>query len=242
MSGVGAPSTRFGAIVPSVNRVIEPLYSRALPEDIALHTTRVFLDAALTDAALAAMSERVAEAGRNIASCHPHVVLYLCTASAFAGDPEHEDETMRNLAEIVGVPVVTVFESIVDGCRAVGATKVALVSPYPDAMEHAEIEALAEHGLDTVGHASLGIGDAYELATPDADAIVAAADAAWTDEAEAILMTCANFRSHEVVSRLEAKYDRPVVTSTLAPLWRALRTAGFDTRLADYGRLFDRAG
>ena len=49
----------------------------------------------------------------------------------------------------------------------------------------------------------------------------------------------ANGRSHTVIDRLEQKLGKPVITSTQATLWHALRLAGIDDRIRGYGRLFD---
>ena len=43
----------------------------------------------------------------------------------------------------------------------------------------------------------------------------------------------------EAIDRLEQKLAAPVITSTQAILWHALRLAGIDDRIRGYGRLFD---
>jgi maleate isomerase len=231
---------RLGAIVPSVNTVIEPLYSRHLPESIALHTARVFLASPLNAEGLIAMRADIQTAARSLASCRIDVVLYLCTASAFAGDPGGEQRAMAQLEQTAGVPVVTVMDSIRDACRILDVAKVALVSPYPSALTGAEINALAQHGITTLRERSFGIDDPFALAAPRPDEILGLARDAWHDDADGFLLTCANFHSQEVIARLEAEFDVPVITSTQAPLWRALRAVGRADSLAGWGRLFDR--
>jgi maleate isomerase len=53
-------------------------------------------------------------------------------------------------------------------------------------------------------------------------------------------MTCLNTRSHTVIDRLEQALGKPVITSTQATLWHALRLAGIEDRIAGYGRLLER--
>jgi maleate isomerase len=53
-------------------------------------------------------------------------------------------------------------------------------------------------------------------------------------------MTCLNTRSHTVIARLEDRLGKPVITSTQATLWHALRLAGIDDRIAGYGALLER--
>ncbi len=53
-------------------------------------------------------------------------------------------------------------------------------------------------------------------------------------------MTCLNTRSHTVIARLENELGVPVITSTQALLWHALRLAGIDDPIEGYGRLLER--
>ena len=48
-------------------------------------------------------------------------------------------------------------------------------------------------------------------------------------------MTCLNTRSHTVIDRLEQTLGKPVITSTQATLWHALRLAGIEDHIRGYG-------
>jgi maleate isomerase len=54
-----------------------------------------------------------------------------------------------------------------------------------------------------------------------------------------VFVSCTNYRTFEVIERLEADLGKPVVTSNQATLWDALRTLGVDDDLP-LGRLFER--
>jgi maleate isomerase len=41
-----------------------------------------------------------------------------------------------------------------------------------------------------------------------------------------------------VAEEIEARIDRPVITSNQALFWRSLRAAGYDRPLEGFGRLF----
>jgi maleate isomerase len=51
------------------------------------------------------------------------------------------------------------------------------------------------------------------------------------------VISCLNTRSHTVIAALEQALGRPVITSTQATLWHALRLAGVKDRVAGLGRL-----
>jgi maleate isomerase len=50
-------------------------------------------------------------------------------------------------------------------------------------------------------------------------------------------MTCLNTRSHFVAEAMEREIGKPVVTSTTATLWHALRLAGVTDPVPGYGAL-----
>lgn len=234
----GKTMTRIGAVLPSVNTVIEPLYWRSLPSEISLHSARVFLSSPLTAAGLIAMRDQVVQAGRCLASCRVSVVVYLCTASGFADDAASDQRAMEELEAAVGVPVVTVVDAIESACERLGVSNVILISPYSAEFERSEIEMFDGRGIRAVAHQSLGIVDPFELASPRPHEIAELVRKTWRDDADSILITCANLRSQEVIAELEQKFGVPVITSTQAPLWLALRTVGIRDSLLGWGKLF----
>jgi maleate isomerase len=229
---------RIGAVLPSVNTVIEPLYWGHMPRGVVLHATRLFLPARLTADDVARLNDGAEEAGRNLASCHVDVVAYLCTASGFAADPAAERSAMSALETAAGAPVVTVVDALRQAMRALCVVRPVVLSPYGPELERAEIEMLSRWDLDVVAHNSFHIRDAFHLAAPSPADIVELARRSWTPHADSLLITCANLRSQEVIEALEREYGVPVLTSTQAPLWSALRALGWQGALPGWGRLF----
>jgi maleate isomerase len=135
------------------------------------------------------------------------------------------------------VPAFTATSGIIDALHAVGAKRVAVCSPYTKAIDDAEHEFFSAAGFNIVGSAHLGIADAFKLADPTADEIFALWEQSWRTDADASLITCLNLNSQEVIDRIERRSSKPVVTSTQATLWKLLRAAGVEDRIAGYGTL-----
>jgi maleate cis-trans isomerase len=57
-------------------------------------------------------------------------------------------------------------------------------------------------------------------------------------ESQAILISCSNFRTLEIIELLERKLGKPVLTSNMASLWKMLRVLGDRRCLPGAGRLF----
>lgn len=229
---------RIGLVVPSVNTVMEPWAARVLPEGIAMHTARMYLPDRLTAEAIVEMDRGEGmQAVRQIASCRPAVVAYGCTASSIVQGVAYDAHLRAEIAAKAGVPATTAAHAIMQAAAALGVRRVAAVSPYTQAIDAAEHRYFAAAGLEVIGGACLGITDGFRLAEPTAEGLVALAREGWDERAEALVVTCLNTPSHLVIERLEAELGKPVITSTQATLWHALRLAGIDDRIAGAGRL-----
>ena len=233
-----ATRARLGVILPSVNTVVEPWFSRVLASDLRVHATRMLLDSALSPDALRRMDhEEGMDAAVRLASCRPHAVAYCCTASSIVQGVEYDRDLQRGLEKATGAPSFTAVGAIIDALNVLGAKSIAIASPYTDAIDHAETAFFQGSGFTILRAANLGIADTFELASPTARDIYALAERAWYPGADALLISCLNMNSQEVVAQIESQIGRPVVTSTTATLWKLLRSAGVQDRIPGYGRL-----
>ena len=57
-------------------------------------------------------------------------------------------------------------------------------------------------------------------------------------EADAVIISCTNFRSLEVIEKLEQELGKPVISSNTASMWKLLQLAGVKDKAAGAGRLF----
>ncbi len=229
---------RLGVIVPSVNTVVEPWFSRVVPPGVTVHAARMFLDANLTREALVRMDREEGMLGvKQIMSCKPASVAYCCTASSIVQGLEYDGRLNHELQHAAGVPAFTATTAIIDALRALAARRISVCSPYTRAIDDAEHEFFSAAGFDILGSAHLGNADSFKLADPTADEIYALWQKSWHANAEASLITCLNMNSQDVIERIEQESGKPVVTSTQATLWKLLRAAGVNDAISGYGRL-----
>ena len=237
----GAARTRLGVVVPSVNTVVEPWFNAVCPDGVSVHAARMLLDANLTAEAVLRMDrEEGLHAVEQLVSCRPASIAYCCTASSIVQGVGYDDVLIHEISRVAKVPAVTATRSITTALKMLGARRISVASPYAKELDDAEHRFFTAAGYEIAGSACLGIADSFRLADPTPPEIVELARRAWRDDADALLITCLNLRSHEVIERLEREIGKPVVTSTQATLWQLLRTAGIDDRIAGYGRLLER--
>ena len=229
---------RLGMIVPSVNIVVEAWYPQIVPAGVSVHFARMLMPAGTSP-------ERIIEMDRTdgkhaidqLASCCPHAIAYGCTASSIVQGHAFDAHLREEITQIAGVPATSATNSIFAACAALGLKRVTAVSPYSAEVDAAEHHFFAEGGVETIAGAHLGISDGFRLAEPAPEAILDLALGAWDPESDGLIIACLNFRSHPIIDALEARIGKPVVTSTQATFWHALRLAGVTTPIPGYGRL-----
>jgi maleate isomerase len=70
------------------------------------------------------------------------------------------------------------------------------------------------------------------------EALIEATIATDTPDSEAVFISCTGLRTAPIISVLEQRLGKPVVTSNQALAWHALRLAGVTDRLEARGLLF----
>lgn len=229
---------RLGVILPSVNTVVEPWFGRVVGDDISVLATRMLLAPEVTAETLRRMDhEEGMDAASRIASCRPHAVAYCCTASSIVQGLDYDRRLREELEGHTGVPCFTAVGAIIDALQRVGARKISIASPYTEAIDVAEKQFFESAGFEVLGSAALHIADSFELASPDARQMYELCRRAWHPDSDALLISCLNMNSQEIVGLLEHQLGRPVVTSTTATLHKLMRSAGLQDRIQGYGRL-----
>lgn len=229
---------RIGIVVPSVNTVMEPWAQRTVPEGVSLHFARMFIPDRLARETLIEMDRNEGMSGiRQLTSARPHAIAYGCTASSIVQGVEYDRHLRVEIEEVCRTPATTAAHAILQAVRAFGARKVAVVSPYTNEVAAAEHRYFTEAGLEVSGEAHLGIADGFKLAEPEPAALFRLGTDGWNAAADALIISCLNTRSHTVIAALEQAIGKPVITSTQATLWHALRLAGIKDIVPGYGRL-----
>lgn len=229
---------RIGIVVPSVNTVMEPWAARTVPDGVSVFAARMFIPPATTPEAFIEMDRGEGKAAiRQLSSVFPDVIAYGCTASSIVQGLAYDAHLRAEIAADWKVPSTTAAHAIVTAARTLGAATVSIVSPYTAEVDDAEHRYFASAGLTVVGGACLGITDGFLLAEPTPEALFELGIKGCDPRAEALIISCLNTRSHTVIARLEEELGKPVITSTQATLWHALRLAGVADPITGYGRL-----
>jgi maleate isomerase len=200
----------------------------------------MFIPPATTPEAFIEMDRNEGKAAiRQLSSVFPDAIAYGCTASSIVQGLTYDAHLRTEIEHHYKVPSTTAAHAIITATAALGGKTVSIVSPYTPDVDKAEHHYFESAGLSVVGGACLGISDGFALAAPEPDQLFDLALRGFDRRADALIMTCLNTRSHTVIERLEHKLGKPVITSTQATLWHALRLAGISDPIVGYGHLLE---
>ena len=144
-----------------------------------------------------------------------------------------------------GARVTNMWIAVLHALRAVGAKKVAVLTPYIEEVSSKNEQLLREEGFEIVASMLLGLSRDVETSavTPECIADCVERLAAHGD-GDTVFIGCSAFRAcmPGFISDLEARIGgKSAATSTQAFLWHTLRSAGVDDQLGGYGRLLQDA-
>jgi maleate isomerase len=231
-SGFG-DRARIGHIYPS-GGICDHEIQMMAPPGVQFLTTRLpFRRTGLDDDR--AMADGVAGAAVLLADAEVDLIAFNCTAASMLVGPD----TIRDqvAAATGGIRCVTTIEAVVQGLQAVGASGIALLTPYPDEVEEAEVAYLATYGFTAVARGGpVCVTPVEQGCIPAAEWIRLAAELD-TTHADAVLISCAGTQTADAIAAVEASSGLPVITSNQALLWLVLGACGITDRIPLYGRL-----
>jgi maleate isomerase/arylmalonate decarboxylase len=235
---------KLGLIVPPTNTVNEAEWARMAPEGVTVHVARMPLHTDTeSEAGRRRLREDIRASVTELAKAAPDVIAYACTAGSMVMPL---DALTGFMEQVSGVPAVATAPALVLACRALGLQRIALATPYHDALNEHEVHFLGAAGIEAVSVRGLGIGaggpaEYVRIARVPKNEVYAHCRDADTPSAQGMLISCTDFAALEAIPRLEAELGKPAVSSNLATLWAALRRAGIEDRIAGFGRLLEAA-
>lgn len=214
---------KLGFIVPSWNTVMEYECARMAPGGVSVHFTRI-KHTDDEEETLLHMITKVPELAELLGHAKLDAICFGCTGGSFVR-PGMDEEITRAIQERTGIPATTTASALVEAMREMGVAKVAVASPYPQWLNDRLGAYLKAHGITVVREKGQNVECPAFLPPENAEALAREVD---TPEADGVFISCTNFRSLEVIDRLERDLGKPVLTSNTTALWHTLRAAGFE--------------
>lgn len=219
-----AKTFRVGLLVPSSNTVMEVDLYRNLPPPITIHPARMYLEETTPQGEERMISEELPRAAQLLRTLHPHRVVFGCTSAGALHGASFPQEINRTIGAIVGCPVLDILSPVAEELKRVGAKKLAVLTPYASALNQSIQTSLEALGFQVLSIDGMGITVNFELATPTPEEIFAFAQKRNIPQgAEALFISCTNFRALEAMSKMREHFRLPIVTSNQATIEKIKR-------------------
>lgn len=235
-----ASRARIGLIVLATDYTIEHEWRRIMSglEGVALYESRIFNDSRITPETLRAMEPRIAEAaGIILPGDDLDVVAYGCTSASMAIGEEKVFENIRSVR--AGVRCTTPITAAFAAFRAFGAKRIGVLTPYRADVNRIVADYIRARGFDVPVFGSFNEENDAKVARISPAAIKAGIDTIrLRADIDAVFVSCTSVRLAEAAADIESGIGLPVTSSNHAMAWHALRLAGVEDRLPQFGRLF----
>jgi maleate isomerase len=237
---------RIGLVVPSSNVTVETevpaLLARHADARFSFHSSRMRMHT-VSPEELRAMNSQRERCIDELSDAGVDALLYACLVALMAQGPgEHartEEAVTAQLAAAGQEPaVLSSAGALVEGLQALGARRIALVTPYLRPLAEQVVGYLESEGFDVVDWAALEVADNAEVGCIPGERVLEAARGLDVARADVLVISaCVQMPSLDLIAPAEAEFGLPVVSAATAGAFALLRHLGLPTILSASGRL-----
>ncbi|MCR5800770.1 MAG: aspartate/glutamate racemase family protein [Lachnospiraceae bacterium] len=232
---------KIGLILPATNTATERDFYMYAPEGVIALGQHIEFKAVTVDGLLK-MGEHVMDAAKMLAFAGCDLLVYGCTTGSMVGGIGYDTNLIEEVKRETGVPMITTSVAVIDGLKTLGSKKICLTTPYPDEVNQMEKKFLEDSGFEVVALKGIPCKDPVDAVTAISyytyDKLHKATKEVFTPEADTVFMSCTGLGIMDYIDIAEKSFDRPVIASNYATVWKALKTLGIKYDGPYIGKLF----
>jgi maleate isomerase len=242
---------RVGMIVPSSNTTMETEVPALLarrealfPERFTFHSARMRMQEVTTEE-LRRMDDASLECAIQLSDARCDVLAYACLVAIMArGDGYHEiaqERLARAAADNGGAaPVLSSAGALVDGLKALGARRTALVAPYAKPLTQTVAGYIETCGIEVCDTISLEVTNNVAVGRLNPDDLPKIASGLRLDDVDAVVLSaCVQMPSLAAIPQAERDLGLPVLSAATATTRQILIALGLEPVVPDAGRALD---
>jgi maleate isomerase len=246
-SGPGA--SRIGLIVPSSNTTMETelpelfrRQSEATGHRYTFHSARAAMKQVNREELLA-MVGKAADCAVAVSDADVDVIAYACLVAVMAqgaGAHKESEQVIADAARENGHPaeVVSSAGALVRSLRAIGASRIAMVTPYMAPLTQMVREYIEGEGIQVLDAVALEVPDNLAVGRLDTANLPGIARGLQREGAQAIVLSaCVQMPSLPAVQQVEDELGLPVITAATATTFEVLGALGHRPAIPGAGRL-----
>jgi maleate isomerase len=230
----------FGALIPSTNTTCEIEYSHLLPPEYQAHYGRMLSSSPSKSPFSSPRDEDLDYQAKLLGTAKVEMVMLVQTSASLHHDG-YDDDVTRRMSEAAGVPAITSAVAIGRAVNALGAKRVALVSPYSEPVNAAAKRLFeSRFGFAVAAIEGFAATDSYAIGALGPENARDAFARIDRPEIEAFIVPGGNFPTMVHVAGWERQFGKPVVTTNQALIWAMLRQFGAKEGLKGLGVLLEK--
>ena len=230
---------KVGLIALSTDQTIENDFQNIcnnLPVDIFIN--RIHNKNPLTKENLLKMGEDLASVTKKILPDEKlNTIAYGCTSGTITIGEDSVKEKI--LSAKPGSYVTTPVTSAIKAFKLMNIKKIALFTPYPDAVNKTILEYFTKKNIEVSSFASLNLNLDSEFANVDPNYILEISSKLETKNADALFISCTALPVLNILDKLELTIKRPVFSSNQTLIWDTIRSIGYKSPIKGYGKLLE---
>ena len=206
-----------------------------------MHVTRLFHKSSSLEG-LSSLYDNIGRAAEELATAHVDIIVFGCTSGGLIKGKSYEEDIRNKIEKASGnIQAITVIGSVIDALNTLKIKKLIVATPYIPEVFIAEEKFLENIGFKVLDIRGLGIEDSASISYEQPMASYKLAKSMFLDnrEAEGIFISCTNFRTMEIIDKLEKDTKVPVVTAVQATLWNCLKKVNCIESILGYGKLLE---
>lgn len=217
------PASLIGVLTPQANTTVEAEFWTLLPPDWSLINGRLTSTAGSIEARLRDYADTLESSCAQFANAPVRSIAFACTGASYLIGAPSEHALAQRIGAGLGMPLVTAAQAVVAALRTLGATRIALVSPYPEALTAESAGYWRGQGfeVEAIRPADTAAGAFHPIYAMPTDAALAPARALRTTGAHAIVLLGTGMPTLATLDAMADGPGAPVLSVNLALAWAA---------------------
>ena len=149
----------------------------------------------------------------------------------------YDKEITDRIESRVGIPAITTSTAVMESFRTLGVEKVMVATPYDQELNQAVKTFIEDNGFQVATIRGLEADKRRWIPDIRHDEMYRLVRDIFTEDADAIFISCAGISVIDIIEPLETDLKRPTVTSIQATVWAALRRINVQEQIHGFGKL-----
>lgn len=222
---------RIGIATPQANPTVEPELAQLWPAGVSMLVARLVSRGEPRQRLLDYFT-RLDTTMQQFGGLQLDAFGFACTASSYLLEDGIEAAACQGLAETFGYPVITAAAALEQSLHAIGASRLAIASPYPEWIHELCMRHWQRRGFEVVAGTSASAQTRDTVNIYSLDPHQAAAhfvSQLQGVQADALLITGTGMPTLPLIPTLEAQLGLPVLSSNLCLARACLKAAGVNS-------------